>query len=121
MAFALMILEPRGQRQSRTQEEAHHAMDRMVRFSEDLKSRGLLRAGESLRADDSAVRIGVRGGKRVVNDGPFAEAKEMIGGIFLIDCKTREEALAIAHECPASEWATVEVRELGPCFADSKS
>lgn len=49
-------------------------------------------------------------------DGPFAEAKEMVGGIFLLDCKTREEALAIAAQCPAAEWATIEVRALGPCF-----
>lgn len=120
MTYMLMILEPRGQRRERTQEEAHHAMDRMVRFREDLKSRGILRIGESLRSDESAVRVGVRGGKRMVNDGPFAEAKEMVGGIFLIDCKSKDEALAIAHECPAAEWATVEVRELGPCFADTE-
>ncbi|QSQ25517.1 dehydrogenase [Pyxidicoccus parkwayensis] len=120
MAFMLMILEPRGQRLERTQEQAHHAMDRMLRFREDLKSRGILRLGESLRSDDNAVRVGLRGGKRVVNDGPFAEAKEMVGGIFLLDCKSMDEALAIAGECPAAEWATVEVRELGPCFADTE-
>lgn len=118
MAFVLMVLEPRGQRRARTKEEGQHLMDRMVRFSEDLKARGLLRAVESLRSDEHAVRIGVRGSKRMVNDGPFAEAKEMVGGIFLIDCKTKEEALAIAHECPAAEWATIEVRETGACFDD---
>jgi hypothetical protein len=40
----------------------------------------------------------------------------MIGGIFLLTCKTREQAIAIAGECPAAKWATIEVRELGPCF-----
>jgi hypothetical protein len=49
-------------------------------------------------------------------DGPFAEAKEMVGGFFLLDCATREEAVAIAGRCPAAEWATVEVRETGPCY-----
>ncbi|MNT98770.1 YCII-related domain protein [compost metagenome] len=49
-------------------------------------------------------------------DGPYAEAKEMIGGFFLLTCDSREEALALAAECPAAQWATVEVRELGPCF-----
>ena len=49
-------------------------------------------------------------------DGPFAEAKEMIGGFFLLDVHTREEGLAWATRCPAAAWATVEVRETGPCF-----
>ena len=40
----------------------------------------------------------------------------MVGGFFLIDCATRDEAIAIARECPAAEWATVEVRELAPCY-----
>ena len=53
-------------------------------------------------------------------DGPFAEAKEMVGGFFLLDCDSMAEAVAIAHECPAAEWATVEVRALGPCYDDSR-
>lgn len=40
----------------------------------------------------------------------------MIGGFFILACETREQAIALAQECPASQWATVEVRELGPCF-----
>jgi len=51
-----------------------------------------------------------------VLDGPFAEAKEMIGGFFLLNCDTREEAVAIAAACPAAAWATVEVREVAPCY-----
>jgi hypothetical protein len=51
-----------------------------------------------------------------VLDGPFTEAKELIGGFFLLDCDTREQALAFANACPAAEWATIEVRETGPCY-----
>ncbi len=88
----------------------------MVRFGEGLKARGLLKATESLRFDDDGVRISVRDGKPKLVDGPFAESKEMIGGFFLLDCDTREEAIAIASECPAAAWATVEVREIAPCY-----
>ncbi len=49
-------------------------------------------------------------------DGPFAEAKEMVGGFFLLQNVTRDEALAWAHACPAAQWATVEVRALAPCY-----
>jgi hypothetical protein len=116
MGYMMMILEPRGQRRARTPEEGQAAWDSMVRFGNDLKSRGLLLAVESLRPDEHATRIQVRGGKSTLVDGPFAEAKEMVGGFFLLDCKTKEEALAVARECPAAQWATVEVRETGPCF-----
>ena len=60
--------------------------------------------------------MAVRNGRPQVLDGPFAEAKEMIGGFFLVDCNTREEAIAIATECPAAQWCTVEVRSLAPCY-----
>jgi hypothetical protein len=88
----------------------------MLRFGDGLKARGLLLATESLASTEQAVRLQVREGQARMVDGPFAETKEMVGGFFLLDCATREEALAIARECPAAEWATVEVREVAPCY-----
>ncbi len=116
MSFMLLIHEPRGQRATRTEAEGRAVYDRMLQAASALKARGVLRAAESLRTDTDARLVQVRGGKRDVRDGPFAEAKEMVGGFFLVDCATREEAIAIAAELPAAEWATIEVRELGPCF-----
>ncbi|GLH65914.1 YciI family protein [Geothrix edaphica] len=118
MPYMLLILESRAQRPSRTLEEGHAVYDRMVRFSEDLQARGLLMATNSLRSDREGVRVQVREGRRTLLDGPFSESKEMVGGFFLLDCQTREEAIAIASTCPAAEWATVEVREIGPCYDD---
>ena len=117
MAYLLLIMEPREQRRGRSAEEGQLAYAQMVRFSEGLKARGLLRASESLRSDADGTRVTVRDGKRTLRDGPFTEAKEMVGGFFLLDCKTKDEAIAIASECPAAAWATVEVRELAPCHA----
>ena len=88
----------------------------MLRWRDGLKEGGLLVTGESLRSPDDAARVQVRAGKPQVLDGPFAEAKEMIGGFFLLNCDTRDEAIAIAKECPAAEWCTVEVRSLAPCY-----
>ena len=100
----------------RSPEEGQEAWDSMLRFSDDLKTRDLLKAVASLKPDTQGARLQVRGGKSTLVDGPFAEAKEMIGGFFLLDCETKEEAIAIARECPAAQWATVEVREVGPCY-----
>ena len=116
MAFMLMVIENGEERRTRPLADGQRLMDRMSAYAESLQKRGVLRLAEALRSDAVGVRIAARSGKRTVTDGPFTESKEMVGGIFLLDVKTREEALAIAHECPAVEWATVEVRELGPCF-----
>jgi hypothetical protein len=88
----------------------------MLSFSEDLSRRGLLTMSQSLRSEAVAARVTTRGEKPIVRDGPFAEAKEMIGGFFLLTCDTREQAIEIAGQCPAAAWAAIEVRELGPCY-----
>jgi hypothetical protein len=115
MPFVLLIMETSEDRRDRPEDVGRDAYDQMVRFSNRLKERGVLRAVESLKSDADAVRIGTRNGKRTSTDGPFAEAKEMVGGFFLLDC-TKEQAVQFAIDCPAVEWAVVEVRETGPCF-----
>ena len=115
MPYLLLIMERRESRRNRSPEEARLARERMLRFGEELKSRGVYKASESLRPDSEGVRVELRGGKRLLIEGPFAESKEMVGGFFLVDCRTKEQALAIASECPATERASVEVREIGPC------
>jgi hypothetical protein len=117
MAYMLMLVEPVGQRQDRGTAAGQVVYDRMLGFAESLKKRGLLRGVESLASLDQGARLQVRDGKTRVLDGPFAEAKEMIGGFFLVDVETLDEALALAAECPAAEWCTVEVRKTGPCWA----
>jgi hypothetical protein len=116
MAYMLLVVEKVGDRAARSESALRTRYDRMLSFSEDLKRRGLLTMSQSLRTDAVAARVTTRGEKPIVHDGPFAEAKEMIGGIFLLTCETREQAIEIARECPAVEWSTIEVRELGPCF-----
>jgi hypothetical protein len=118
MSYMLLILEPTDQRRTRTESEGRAVYDRMLRFADDLKSKGLLLGAESLASHTTASRIQVRDGKPRVLDGPFTEAKEMIGGFFLLDCKTHDEAVAIAARCPAAEWCTVEVRSTAPCYED---
>jgi hypothetical protein len=88
----------------------------MMRFTERLRERGVLRVSDSLKSDAHGVRVQIRGGTRSVLDGPFTESKEIVGGFFLLDCATKAEAVAIAEECPAAGWATVEIREIGPCW-----
>ncbi|HEY9064252.1 MAG TPA: YciI family protein [Burkholderiaceae bacterium] len=116
MPHMLLIIEDPAQRETRSAAEGRAVYERMLKFGADLKERGVLIASESLKSLKDSARLQVRGGRAQVVDGPFSEAKEMVGGFFLINCETRDEALAIAAQCPAAEWATVEVRALAPCY-----
>ena len=116
MSYLLLIVEPRGQRAERGVEAGKRAYAEMGTFAAGLRERGVLLSVESLASDAKGTRVQVRDGKPRLLDGPFTEAKEMVGGFFLLNCDTLAEALAIAQQCPAAAWATVEVREVGPCF-----
>ncbi|HDR8973436.1 TPA: dehydrogenase [Burkholderia vietnamiensis] len=116
MSYMLLIVEPTDQRAERTLEEGQALYARMVEFAGMLQARGVLRGVESLERSERATRVQVRDGDTRLIDGPFAEAKEMIGGFFLVDVDTRDEAIEIARQCPAAQWCTVEVRAVGPCF-----
>ena len=116
MAYMLFIVEPTDQRNERSEDEGRALYERMGNYAEDLRKRGLLLACESLKSTRDAVRVQVRDGQSRLLDGPFAEAKEMVGGFLLLNCDTREEAVAIATACPAAQWCTIEVREVGPCY-----
>jgi hypothetical protein len=114
MRYLLMIVEPHGQREARSEAEARACYAEMVAFGESLG--GKLLASESLRPDSHGVRVQLGASKPQLVDGPFAEAREMIGGFYLVECDDRDAALAIAQTCPAARFATVEVRECAPCF-----
>jgi hypothetical protein len=114
MSYLLLIVEPSGQRRRRSPEQGSALYERMLEYTEKLKAQGVLQASNSLR--EASVRLDVREGKARVTDGPFTESKELVGGFFLLDCRSREQALRLAGECPALEWATIEVREVGPCY-----
>ena len=116
MRYMLIVVEPRGQRGARSEEEGRALYTEMVEFGQGLAARGQLVASESLRPDLHGVRIERRDERVSLIDGPFAEAREMIGGFFLIECDSRDEAVAIAQACPATRFATVEVRECAPCY-----
>jgi hypothetical protein len=114
MSYMLLIVEPPGQRRTRSPDEGRAVYQRMIDYAGKLKSQGVLVATNSLR--ERAVRLSRHAGKPSVTDGPFTESKELIGGFFLLNCDSRELALQLAADCPAAEWATIEVREVGPCY-----
>jgi hypothetical protein len=116
MPHMLLIVEPLGQRAERGLESGQAVYQQMLDYTDELRRAGVLMTSSSLAT--AATRLQRPDGAAAprVLDGPFAEAKEMIGGFFLLNCESRQDALQWAERCPAAAWATVEVRETGPCY-----
>jgi hypothetical protein len=93
-----------------TVEQQKEIMTAYMAYTQDLQKAGVMLGGEALEPSAQGARIQFKEGRRVVTDGPFAEAKEVIGGYYLIDVKTREEAVEWAAKCPGAKHAGVEVR-----------
>lgn len=79
-----------------------------------LRESGILDAGAGLQPPETATTIRLRGGSTQVQDGPFADVKEHLGGIFLIDVPDLDTAMQWAARCPATALGSVEVRPLIP-------
>lgn len=114
MPQMLLIVEPTGQRAERGLAAGEAVYQRMLDFAAALQAEGLLLGVNSLGS--GAKRLAKRNGSAQVWDGPFAEAKEMVGGYFLLDTDDEAVAMAWAERCPAAEWATVEIRGIAPCY-----
>ncbi|MGE5175821.1 MAG: YciI family protein [Hyphomicrobiales bacterium] len=84
----------------------------MSKYNESLQRAGVLLALDGLTAPAAGARVRFHGGKPSVTDGPFAEAKEVLGGYWMIDVKSKEEAVEWARRCPAAEGDMIEVRRV---------
>jgi hypothetical protein len=80
------------------------------RFTEDIQARGILRAGEALHPSSAATTVRVRDGRTLTTDGPFAETKEVLGGLYLVDATDLDEAIELAARIPGARHGSVEVR-----------
>ena len=87
-------------------------VEAMTRYSESLTKAGVLLALDGLRPISDGARITFPGGKPNVTDGPYTEAKEVVGGYWLIDVKSKEEAVEWASRIPAAEGDMVDVRRV---------
>jgi hypothetical protein len=84
----------------------------MRKFNADMAKAGVLLAAEGLHPTSKGTRLRVSGGKRVITDGPFTEAKEVIAGFWIIQVKSREEAIEWAKRCPLPENGLIEIRQV---------
>jgi hypothetical protein len=88
------------------------AVAAMMKYNEALKAAGILITCDGLHPPSTGARVSFAGGTPLVTDGPFTEAKEVLGGYWMIDVKSRDEAIGWAKRCPASANEIIEIRQV---------
>jgi hypothetical protein len=99
-----------GEENALSQAEREACYGESVELAHQLSAAGQFLATAPLQLTNTATSVRVRDGKRLVTDGPFAETREQLGGYYLIDAGSLDEAVDIASRIPGVRWGTVEVR-----------
>lgn len=109
----MMLMIPRGYENAEpgTMPEAE-AVAAMMKYNESLQKAGVLLALDGLHPPSMGARVSFEGGTPRVTDGPFAEVREVIGGYWMIDVRSKEEAVEWARRCPAGENEVIEIRQV---------
>jgi hypothetical protein len=109
----MMLMIPKGYENAKpgTMPDAEKVAA-MMKYNESLQKAGVLLALDGLQPPSMGARVTFAGGKPKVTDGPFAEAKEVLGGYWMIQVKSKEEAIEWAKRCPGSDNETIEVRQV---------
>jgi hypothetical protein len=109
----MMLMIPKGYEKAApgTTPDAK-AVAAMMKYNESLQKAGVLLALDGLHPPSMGARVSFSGGNPKVVDGPFAEAKEVLGGYWMIQVKSKEEAIEWASRCPASDNEVIEVRQV---------
>jgi hypothetical protein len=107
MKYMLLIY---ADEQAWTEPEREHCYGESTELCHALKASGQYLAASPLQPVSTATSVRVRQGKRLVTDGPFAEAREQLGGYFLVEAKNLDEAIGIAGRIPGARKGTVEIR-----------
>src|SRR2546426_12639005 len=100
MRFMLMVRATKDTEAGIFPEGSKELFAAMAAYNEEMVKAGVMLAGEGLQPSSKGARVKFSGGKRTVTDGPFAEAKELVAGFWLIQVKSKEEAIEWVKRCP---------------------
>ena len=112
MRYLVLIYGNEQQWESMTPESMGAMMSQYNSYTQELAQAGVLRAGDELQPTFTATTVRVRDGKRHTTDGPFAETKEQLGGYYIIETDSLDQAIAWAAKCPGATYGSVEVRPI---------
>jgi hypothetical protein len=112
MKYLLLIYQNEKQWTAHSEADVQNIYQEYGRLRQELTASGQFIGGSQLQPIGTASSVRVRDGKTLITDGPFAETHEQLGGYFLVDAKSLDEALAIATRIPSAREGTVEVRPI---------
>jgi len=107
MKYAMLIYLDETELSEKQREDCYRDS---AQYARELNSEGKYLSAVPLHSTATATSVQVRGDKRMVTDGPFAETREQLGGFFLVEAKDLDEAIDIASRIPGGRWGTVEIR-----------
>jgi hypothetical protein len=110
MRYMLAIIGEEGSWEHVTPEEMREAMGRWAEYDDKLLADGVWVAGDGLQPSATATTVRIGEGEPTVTDGPFAETKEQLGGFYLLECDSLDDALGYAKQIPVSPGSSIEVR-----------
>jgi hypothetical protein len=110
--YMMLIYTPDADGSDWSPEEQQAELARWFAYSDEMAKAGVMLAGDALQPTSTATCVRERDGKDLVTDGPFAETKEVLGGYYLMDVPSLDEAIDWARKCPASSYGTLELRPL---------
>ena len=112
MRYMFLIYVPDYVDETDAQPDASDDVSEHITFARDALARGAYVTCDALDVAGTATTVRVRDGKTLLNDGPFAETKEVLGGFYILDCKDLDEALAYASRIPPAKHGSIEVRPI---------
>jgi hypothetical protein len=112
MQYMLLIYSNEAAWTNLPKDELAKGYQAYMDFTDEIVKSGCMRGGSELKPIATATTVRVKNGKTITTDGPFAETKEQLGGYYLIDVPTLDEALSWAAKCPGAWGGSVEVRPL---------
>lgn len=112
MQFLCLIYEAESLMATRNDEENGKIFQDYMAFGDEITKSGNLVAGDALQPTDTATTVRVRDNKTLVTDGPFAETKEQLGGYYLLECESLDEAIEKAAKIPSATTGSIEVRPI---------
>jgi hypothetical protein len=110
MQFMLLIYDDEQIPQTMSEEERNAFMGEYFAYTEELRQAGAYVAGDALQTIETATTVRVRDGEQLLTDGPFAETKEQLGGYYLVDVDSLDDAIRWAAKIPSARFGSIEVR-----------
>jgi hypothetical protein len=120
MQYCLLMHYQEGPEIGLSEKDMEPARAAFARYADDLDEAGVLIGTQVLQPAVASTTLTARDGAPTVQDGPFADTMERLGGVFVIDVPDLDAALAWAKRCPAVDWGSVEIRPVAVTYASGK-